>query len=231
MKFTSKFICVLSLSLLWVQPYTQSHIDSSIPNATTTRKGGCQMDKRRLPNGMVWVTKVTFLFEVQKQVKAAPKSFTRTPRTLPVTLPSPPKIKSYKWVTLSTYERHKITVKSLEVQKQGAVKQGPPVEKKPKKQVRWNIDDKLGSEPTLPLCMTLLLAKGETVKQPNPISTITGPTDSLKPIPREGPNGVLSPLEEPGLMSQPSHPLPGPNQSQRNLSIISINLLHHKQRP
>ena len=39
-----------------------------------------------------------------------------------------------------------------------------PVEEKSKRQVWFNVDDELGSEPTLPQGMTLFLAKGETVK-------------------------------------------------------------------
>ena len=77
------------------------------------------------------------------------------------------------------------------------MKQGPtPVEEKPKK-VRFNKDDKMGSKPTLPPSITLFLAKGETIKQPNtPTSTIMGPADTSWPIPKEDPSGVPSPTGE-----------------------------------
>ena len=61
-----------------------------------------------------------------------------------------------------------------------------PVELKQKK-VRFNINDELGSEPTLPPGVTPFLAKEETIEQPNaPTSTIRGPMSISQPIPREG---------------------------------------------
>ena len=63
-----------------------------------------------------------------------------------------------------------------------------PVEEKPKKHVRFNIDNELGGQPTLPLSMTLFLAEGETIKPSDaPISATTGPTDSQWPNLREDP--------------------------------------------
>ena len=44
------------------------------------------MAKRRLSNGMVWVTKVTLPIMEQEQIKAAPKSLTRMSKAIPVTL-------------------------------------------------------------------------------------------------------------------------------------------------
>ena len=69
------------------------------------------------------------------------------------------------------------------------------VEERPKRQVRFNIDDELGSEPTLPPDVTLFLAKGETVEWLNaPISATTGPMDAPQPIPREGPQWSSTPI-------------------------------------
>ena len=62
-----------------------------------------------------------------------------------------------------------------------------PAEEKPKKQVRFSIDDELGSEPMLPSSVTLFLAEGETVEHSDAlISTTTEPRDSPQPTLREG---------------------------------------------
>ena len=125
--------------------------------------------------------KSDFLVKEQEQVKVVPKSLTRMLRAIQSPSPSPPrsspagewlclymrdlKLQSRTWVSRSTVWQSRSPT---------------PVEDKLKKQVRFNIDDKLGSEPTLPPPgMTLFLAKGETVKWPNTlISATTGPTDS-----------------------------------------------------
>ena len=88
-------------------------------------------------------------------------------------------------------------------------------EEKPKKQVTFNIDKELGGEPTLPTGMTLFLSGGE------PLNDIL-----LSPLLQQGlfvhcglttkktPNEVPPPLDEPGLKSQPGHPLPDPHWGQ-----------------
>ena len=82
------------------------------------------MAKKRLSNGMVWITKVTFPIEELKQIRMAPKSLTRMPRTIPVTLQYSLKIKSYRQANLFPYERLGTTVKILGVQKQGMKNKG-----------------------------------------------------------------------------------------------------------
>ena len=62
-----------------------------------------------------------------------------------------------------------------------------PVEEKPKK-VRFNIDDRLGGEPTLPPEVTHFLAEEETIKQANaPASTTMGHMDRPQPTHGEDP--------------------------------------------
>ena len=52
----------------------------------------------------------------------------------------------------------------------------------PKKQVTFNLDEELGSEPTLPTGITLFLSEGEAVKQYTiPTPTTTGSVDTLQP--------------------------------------------------
>ena len=80
------------------------------------------------------------------------------------------------------------------------------VEEKLKK-VRFNIHNELGSEPTLPPGVTLFLAKGETIEQPNTsTSTTMGPMDTPWPIPREDPQWSFIPTggARPRVLTQPS---------------------------